>query len=118
MLGAQRQHPRALAGLHPAQRPAREQVYRGTAQGPRDRVVILGLTGRGVEQFQDGSLCECRRITAKEGRGGVQRVAGADPHDIEEQTVGLAGISPGAAAEHLLIEHRTLRGPRHNDAVD
>ena len=40
------------------------------------------------------------------------------PDDIEHQTVGLARIRPGATAEHLLIEHRALRGPCDDDAID
>ena len=43
--------------------------------------------------------------------------SGTHPDDIEHETVGFARIGPGAPAEHLLIERRTLGGPRDDNAV-
>ena len=39
------------------------------------------------------------------------------PDDIQHQTIGFARIRAGAPAQHLLVQRRTLGGPRHNNAV-
>ena len=47
----------------------------------------------------------------------MQGVLRAHPDDIEHETVGFAGIRPGAAAEHLLIERCTLGRAGDDNAV-
>ena len=47
----------------------------------------------------------------------MQRVVGAHPDDIEHQTIGFARIRAGAPSQHLLVQRRTLGGPRHDNAV-
>ena len=37
--------------------------------------------------------------------------------DIQHETIGFARIRARAPAQHLLVQRRTLGGPRHNNAV-
>ena len=39
------------------------------------------------------------------------------PDDIQHETIGFTRIRAGAPAQHLLVQRRTLGGPRHNNAV-
>ena len=57
------------------------------------------------------------RVTGKQGGGGVQGVVRTHSDDIQHETIGFSRIGPGAPAQHLLVQRRTLRGPRHDDAV-
>src|SRR5437762_1855302 len=83
----------------------------------REGGVLLVLVCRPLQEFQDGLPGQPARVTAKQGGGGVQRVLRTHPDDVQDETISLTGIGPGAPAEHLLIEHRTLRGPCDDDAV-
>ena len=79
---------------------------------------VLVLARRSLQQLQHGLSGQPCGVTAKERGGRVQGVTGAHPDDIEEQTIGFAGIGPGAAAEHLLIEQGALGGARDDDTID
>src|SRR5262249_50725568 len=57
-------------------------------------------------------------VTVKQGGGGVQGVVRTHPDDIQHETIGFSRIGPGTSAQHLLVQRRTLGGPRHNNAVD
>ena len=56
-------------------------------------------------------------VTGKQGGSGVQGVVRTHPDDIQHQTIGFPRIRAGTPAEHLLVQRRTLRGPRHNNAI-
>ena len=72
----------------------------------------------GVQHLQHRLPGQRRRGTAKERGGGVQRVLGTDPDDIEEQAVGLARIGARPPPEHLLVQGQALGRAGHDDAID
>ena len=70
-----------------------------------------------VQDLQDGLPGQPSGVTVKEGGGGVEGVVRTHPDDIQHETIGFARIRAGAPTEHLLVQRRTLGGPRHNNAV-
>ena len=81
-------------------------------------VLLRGLARPRVEDLQHRLAGQGRRGTAKQGRGGVQRVLGTDPDHIEEQAIGLARIGARPPPQHLLVQGQALGRAGHDDAID